>query len=93
MKEIPDPFNVFVLHQNRAKHTQNNYVEEGLIPDFVNLVIWGHEHECLIMPEKSVSNPNVHISQPGKLYILSTSYLRHLITNIHPPQEVQWQHR
>ena len=60
-----DPFNIFVLHQNRSKHSQNSYVPENLLPDFLNFVIWGHEHECLIMPEQSKLNPKINICQPG----------------------------
>lgn len=62
-----DPFNIFVLHQNRAMHSQNSYVPENLLPEFINLVVWGHEHECLIEPQQSKLNPNVRIMQPGML--------------------------
>ena len=65
--DIEDPFNIFVLHQNRAQHSQNSFIPEEKLPEFLHLVIWGHEHECLIMPEKSKSNPQVHICQPGNI--------------------------
>lgn len=35
-----------------------------MLPDFMNLVVWGHEHECLIDPRE---NPHMgfHVMQPG----------------------------
>ncbi|XP_068732104.1 double-strand break repair protein MRE11-like isoform X1 [Montipora capricornis] len=66
-REDPDSwFNVFVLHQNRSKHGLTNYIPEKFLDDFLDLVIWGHEHECIIDPKNS-EDPNVsfYISQPG----------------------------
>ncbi|KAK2582334.1 hypothetical protein KPH14_004671 [Odynerus spinipes] len=57
-------FNIFVLHQNRIQHTQSDYVPENKLPPFLHLVIWGHEHECLITPEQ-VTDQAYYISQPG----------------------------
>lgn len=59
-------FNVFVLHQNRSKHGLTNYIPEKFLDDFLDLVIWGHEHECIIDPKES-EDPNVsfYVSQPG----------------------------
>ena len=41
-------FNLFVLHQNRVYrgHQAKNAVPESSLPDFLDLVVWGHEHEC-----------------------------------------------
>lgn len=39
-------FNLFVLHQNRVKHGLTNYIPDKMLPDFFDLVIWGHEHPC-----------------------------------------------
>ncbi|GLV44365.1 meiotic recombination 11 [Carabus blaptoides fortunei] len=59
-----DWFNILVLHQNRAQNRgTKNYIPETVLPDFLNLVIWGHEHDCLIDPVISVNGPR--ISQPG----------------------------
>lgn len=63
-KEIPDCFNIFVLHQNRAQHSDHGYVPQHKLPSFLNLVIWGHEHECRITPE-FVQDTEYFISQPG----------------------------
>ncbi|KAF9958853.1 Double-strand break repair protein mre11a [Modicella reniformis] len=47
-------YNLLVLHQNRVMHGPKSYIPEAFLDDFINLVIWGHEHECLIDP---VYNP------------------------------------
>ena len=41
-------FNLFVLHQNRVYrgHNAKNAVPESSLPDFLDFVVWGHEHEC-----------------------------------------------
>lgn len=41
-------FNLFVLHQNRVYrgHNAKNAVPESHLPDFLDFVVWGHEHEC-----------------------------------------------
>lgn len=39
-------FNVFVLHQNREKRGEHNFIPETFLPSFLDLVIWGHEHPC-----------------------------------------------
>jgi double-strand break repair protein MRE11 len=35
-----------------------------LFDDSINLVIWGHEHDCRIIPE-SVAGKSYYITQPG----------------------------
>ncbi|CCC05834.1 putative MRE11 protein [Sordaria macrospora k-hell] len=59
-----DWFNLLALHQNHYAHTATGYVAENMLPDFMDLVVWGHEHECLIDP---VRNPETgfHVMQPG----------------------------
>ncbi|KAK3950872.1 Mre11 DNA-binding presumed domain-containing protein [Pseudoneurospora amorphoporcata] len=59
-----DWFNLLALHQNHYPHTHTGYVAENMLPDFMDLVIWGHEHECLIDP---IRNPETgfHVMQPG----------------------------
>ncbi|XP_075238122.1 double strand break repair nuclease mre11 [Lycorma delicatula] len=64
-KEATDEwFNIFVLHQNRANRGINNTIPEDALPKFLDVVIWGHEHECRIRPE---INPiqNFSVIQPG----------------------------
>ncbi|XP_046627538.1 double-strand break repair protein MRE11 isoform X1 [Neodiprion virginianus] len=62
--EIDDCFNIFVLHQNRAKHAENAFVPEEDLPNFFDFVLWGHEHECRIETEQ-VGKKHYHICQPG----------------------------
>jgi len=57
-------FNIFVLHQNRVSHSPKNYVHECMLDNFLDFVVWGHEHECLITPQPS-SVGEFYISQPG----------------------------
>jgi double-strand break repair protein MRE11 len=65
---LADWFNIFVLHQNRIAHTQaaKNCVREGHLARFLDLVVWGHEHECLADPWESVEGGGVFsVMQPG----------------------------
>ncbi|KAL2256230.1 hypothetical protein VTK26DRAFT_1965 [Humicola hyalothermophila] len=57
-------FNLLTLHQNHYAHTPTSFLSENMLPDFLDLVIWGHEHECLIDPQR---NPETgfHVMQPG----------------------------
>ena len=63
--EEEDVFNMFVLHQNRdVGRGTKNCVQETLIPDFCDLVVWGHEHECQIEFTESLVG-TFRITQPG----------------------------
>lgn len=62
--EIDECFNIFVLHQNRAKHSDYSFVPEESLPNFLDFVLWGHEHECRIDPEQSAKK-NFRVCQPG----------------------------
>ena len=44
-----DWFNIFVLHQNRVEHGygSKNAIKPEYLARFLDLVIWGHEHECI----------------------------------------------
>jgi double-strand break repair protein MRE11 len=59
-----DWFNLMAVHQNHHAHSETNYLPENFLPEFLDLVVWGHEHECLIDPRL---NPemNFHVMQPG----------------------------
>ncbi|KAH8677611.1 Metallo-dependent phosphatase-like protein [Xylariales sp. PMI_506] len=59
-----DWFNLLAVHQNHHAHTPTSYLPEGMLPDWLDLVVWGHEHECLIDP---THNPETgfHVMQPG----------------------------
>ncbi|PKU85900.1 Double-strand break repair protein MRE11 [Dendrobium catenatum] len=59
-----DWFNILVLHQNRIKTNPKNAVNEHFLPRFLDFIVWGHEHECLVDPQE-VPGMGFHISQPG----------------------------
>ena len=68
-----DWFNIFALHQNRdAGRGSKNCVHESMIPEWMDLVIWGHEHECMIHPAESLVGTFM-ISQPGSSVATSLS--------------------
>lgn len=70
-EQIDEWFNLLVLHQNRAMHSNTNYIPEAFLDEFLDLVIWGHEHECLIDP--SHTGYHFQISQPGSSIATSLS--------------------
>ncbi|KAI8869989.1 Metallo-dependent phosphatase, partial [Ramicandelaber brevisporus] len=57
-------FNLFVIHQNRAAHGPTSYIPESFLPPLLDMVLWGHEHECRVVPEQ---NPErlFYVTQPG----------------------------
>ncbi|KAI0926517.1 meiotic recombination [Taiwanofungus camphoratus] len=59
-----DWFNILLLHQNRVAHGPQQSVPEGMFDDSVDLVVWGHEHDCRIVPEP-VAGKRYYITQPG----------------------------
>ncbi|XP_077154552.1 double-strand break repair protein MRE11 isoform X1 [Ranitomeya variabilis] len=65
-------FNLFVIHQNRSKHGATNYIPEQFLDDFLDLVIWGHEHECKIAPVRN-EQQLFYVSQPGSSVATSLS--------------------
>ncbi|KAJ6664935.1 hypothetical protein lerEdw1_005907 [Lerista edwardsae] len=65
-------FNLFVIHQNRSKHGATNYIPEQFLDDFLDLVIWGHEHECKIAPTRN-EQQLFYVSQPGSSVVTSLS--------------------
>ncbi|KAG8902357.1 meiotic recombination [Tulasnella sp. 403] len=67
-----DWFNILLVHQNRVKHGPQEYVPEGMFDDSINLVVWGHEHDCRIEPEEVPGKP-YFISQPGSSVATSLS--------------------
>lgn len=54
-KDTPgDWFNIFVLHQNRVDRGPKRFISDSYLPGFLDFVIWGHEHDCNIVPEKNL---------------------------------------
>lgn len=67
-----DWFNVMVLHQNRVDRGPKNFIPEEVLPDFLNFVLWGHEHDCRVEAEENVAK-GFHVSQPGSSVATSLS--------------------
>ncbi|ETS77459.1 hypothetical protein PFICI_11333 [Pestalotiopsis fici W106-1] len=58
-------FNLLAVHQNHSAHTPTSYLPEEMLPKWLNMVVWGHEHECLIDPRFSGSSNGFSVMQPG----------------------------
>ncbi|KAI8903750.1 Metallo-dependent phosphatase-like protein, partial [Gorgonomyces haynaldii] len=58
-----DWFHLFTLHQNRVGRTSSNYIPHDFLPSFLDIVVWGHEHECKIDLEPT--KDGFQITQPG----------------------------
>ncbi|KAI8379915.1 Metallo-dependent phosphatase-like protein [Choanephora cucurbitarum] len=65
-----DCFNLFVFHQNRARHGPTSHIPEEFLDGFIDLVFWGHEHECRIHPEEF---QYFAVTQPGSSVATSLS--------------------
>jgi len=48
--EVIDCFNIFMVHQDRFRDSIGLFNRE-LIPEWIDIVLWGHEHQCRITPE------------------------------------------
>jgi double-strand break repair protein MRE11 len=58
---------------NRVKHGPQSSVPEGMFDDRVDLVVWGHEHDCRIEPEP-VARKEYYITQPGSSVATSLAH-------------------
>uniref|UniRef100_UPI00358E631F double-strand break repair protein MRE11 isoform X3 n=1 Tax=Myxine glutinosa TaxID=7769 RepID=UPI00358E631F len=65
-------FSIFVVHQNRAKHGATNYLPEQFLSEFLDLVVWGHEHESRLEPERN-QQQLFYVTQPGSTIATSLS--------------------
>ncbi|RMD43795.1 hypothetical protein DV735_g1365, partial [Chaetothyriales sp. CBS 134920] len=67
-----DWFQLICVHQNHVPHTATSYLPENFLPQFLDLVIWGHEHDCCIEPKH---NPEMDfkVIQPGSSIATSLS--------------------
>jgi double-strand break repair protein MRE11 len=57
-------FNLASVHQNHHAYTESGYLPESFLPEFLDLIIWGHEHECKIEPETN-NERGFKVIQPG----------------------------
>jgi double-strand break repair protein MRE11 len=65
-------FNILVLHQNRKKRGMQNFLPEQYLADFLDLVVWGHEHDCQIDPSPHDTH-RFFLTQPGSSVATSLS--------------------
>jgi double-strand break repair protein MRE11 len=63
-EEQEDLFSLMLIHQNRVQHGAKNYVAELMLPEWLDLIVWGHEHECLVKEQKSAGR-DFYVTQPG----------------------------
>lgn len=59
-----DWFNLLCVHQNHHAHTATSYLPEEQLPEYMDLVIWGHEHECDPIAHKNPER-GFRVLQPG----------------------------
>lgn len=62
-------FNLLTVHQNRYRGNAagcpaKNCLLETALPGFLDLVVWGHEHESRPQPQE-FTQPGFHVLQPG----------------------------
>jgi len=59
-------FNIMVIHQNRVQRMRElqNAIPEDLLPPFLDVVYWAHEHECRVELEESTLG-DFYVTQPG----------------------------
>jgi len=82
-----DFFSILVIHQNRIAHSPTNSITEAMIDELgdIDLVFWGHEHECRIAAEATANN--TFITQPGSSVATSLSEsekAKKYVTSHHP---------
>ncbi|XP_953263.1 double-strand break repair protein, putative [Theileria annulata] len=66
-EEFDKYYKILMIHQNRYPRrgiNDHDYVTTNMIPEWFDLVIWGHEHESIKFPQKS-SFENFQILQLG----------------------------
>ncbi|KAM3217741.1 hypothetical protein P3L10_027184 [Capsicum annuum] len=54
--QVSDWFNILT--------NPKNAINEHFLPRFLDFIVWGHEHECLVDPQE-VPGMGFHITQPG----------------------------
>ncbi|CAH2353772.1 double-strand break repair protein Mre11p [[Candida] railenensis] len=69
---VDDWFNLICVHQNHSAHTNTSYLPESFLPSFLDLIIWGHEHECIPYPVHN-SEMGFETLQPGSSVATSLS--------------------
>lgn len=52
-------FNMLCIHQNHSQHSATSSIPENFLPNFLDFILWGHEHECIPHP---MYNPDLKFS-------------------------------
>ena len=76
-KDGSEWFSILLVHQNKFKGmhagtSKRESISENIFPNFINLVIWGHEHECITEPHLNSENGVVFL-YPGSTVATSLS--------------------
>lgn len=64
---------MFVIHQNRASRAPRNSISDALLDPCLDLVLWGHEHDCRVHDVALNSTGDFYILQPGSSIATSLS--------------------
>jgi double-strand break repair protein MRE11 len=56
----------------RVDRATKNFISDVMLDDFLDFVVWGHEHECLVAEQQSL-NGHFYITQPGSSIATSLS--------------------
>lgn len=65
-------FNIMSIHQNHVQRPGIRIVEEVNLPDFLDFVFWGHEHDCIPSAIKNAST-GFNVLQAGSSIATSLS--------------------
>ncbi|MES1905564.1 MAG: Double-strand break repair protein mre11a, partial [Paramarteilia canceri] len=67
-------FNIFLIHQNHNTHGPSaKYIPESFLPQFLDLVLWGHEHDCYPDPVENAEH-GFSVIQPGSSVATQLTY-------------------
>ena len=68
-EEFDEYFKILVVHQNRPQRSMirstGSYLPAEKIPKFFDLVIWGHEHACMVDDMNYERTGEPYVLQPG----------------------------
>ena len=65
-----DWFSVFGIHQNREGYGSKAFIPHNVLPDFLDLIVWGHEHESKPEPESVQGLEKAVVLQPGSTVVM-----------------------
>lgn len=57
----------------RVKANPKNAINEHMLPEFLDFIVWGHEHECLVDPQVPISIAFSHICNTHVCLLMHTS--------------------